>query len=230
MLGLLIMTPAWADYDPANLLNKVSLQLKADRWVTSQTAKVLVSVDAGLSDQGIEKLQAQVLGKLAQISSLGEWHVTSFTRTQDKSGLESVHIVAEARLPQSELANLRGKAKAITKPGETYTISDVQFTPSDEELMQANSALRGMIYQQARTEIEMLNKTYPEQKFYLYQIDFNAVNVMPMMETMRMNTMAAAAPMPAQPLNVGNRQTMLANVVLAAMPEMLIKKPALVNP
>lgn len=228
LLGLLIITPAFADGDLANLLNKVNLQLTANKWVTSQTVKVLVGVDAGLTDAGIEGLQAQVLNKLGQIAS-GEWHITSFSRSQDKSGLESVHINAEARLAQSALPNLRGKAKSISKPGETYTITDVQFTPSEEELTQANSALRGMIYQQAKAEIDALNKAYPDQKYYLYQIDFNSMPVMPMAKNMYMETagVAASAAAPVQPLNVGNRQVMTANVILASVPEVLAKKSPL---
>lgn len=230
MLGMMVMVPAWADVDLSSLLNKVSLQLKADKWVTSQTAKVIVSVDAGLSDQGIEALQTKVMGKLGQISNQGVWHIVSFTRQQDKSGLENVHLMAEARLPQTALADLRGKAKGITKPGEAYTVTDVQFTPSDEELTVANKALRSMIYQQARAEIEVLNKDYPEQKFYLYQIDFNATNVMPVYEMRTMNVAASGASSAPQPLNVGNKQTMLATVILAAIPDVIAKKPALVNP
>lgn len=227
LLGLLFVTPAFADGDLANLLNKVNLQLTANKWVTSQTVKVLVGVDAGLTDAGIEGLQGQVLNKLGQIAT-GEWHITSFNRSQDKSGLESVHINAEARLAQSSLANLRSKAKSISKPGETYTVTDVQFTPSEEELTQANSALRGMIYQQAKAEIDALNKAYPDQKFYLYQIDFNMAPVMPMAKNMYMAEAATAGSvMPAQPLNVGNRQIMTANVILASVPEMLAKKSPL---
>ncbi len=226
LLGMLIMTPVFADGDLANLLNKVNLQLSANKWVTSQTVKVLVGVDAGLTDAGIEGLQGQVLNKLSQIAA-GEWHITSFSRSQDRSGLESVHINAEARLAQSALPNLRGKAKSISKPGETYTITDVQFTPSDEEITQANSALRGMIYQQAKAEIDALNKVYPEQKYYLYQIDFNMMPVMPMAKTMYMETAGAAATPSAMPLNVGNRQVMTANVILASVPEMLAKKSPL---
>lgn len=227
LFGMMVITPAFADGDLANLLNKVNLQLTANKWVTSQTVKVLVGVDAGLTDAGIEGLQSQVLNKLSQIAA-GEWHITSFNRTQDKSGLESVHINAEARLAQSALPNLRGKAKSISKPGETYTITDVQFTPSEEEIMQADSALRAMIYQQAKAEIDVLNKAYPEQKYYLYQIDFNMMPVMPMAKSMNAEyAMAAGSAAPSQPLNVGNRQIMTANVILASVPDVLTKKAPL---
>jgi hypothetical protein len=224
ILGLMI-APAWANGDIAGLLNKVSMQLKVEKWVTTKTADVFVGVNAAVSDAGIEKLQGDVLNQLQQLSSAGEWHIVSYTRNQDKSGLESIQINAEARLPQSELASLRTKAKAISKPGATYTIDDVQFTPSDDEIAAANVALRAMVYQQAKTEMDAINKVYPDQKFYLYQIDFNAPPiVMPMAAMAQRSAVMAVAP-----LNVGNQLQLNANVTFAAMPDVLAKKAPLIN-
>ncbi len=226
LLGMLMLTPAFADSDLSNMLDKVTLQLKTEKWVTTKTAQVNVSVNAGVADAGIDKLQEQVLGKLAQLSNQGEWHIVSFTRQQDKSGLESVQISAQARLPQSELAALRSKAKSLTRPGETYTIDDVQFTPSDDEMNQANSFMRSAIYAQTKTEIETLNKAYPDQKFYLYRIDFNMQPAaMPMMAM----SVARNATVPA--LNVGNKIETYAVVTLAAMPDFAAKKlPQMTTP
>ncbi len=228
LLGLALVSPVWAESDLSALLNKVTLQLKAEKWVTTKTADVIVGVNASVSDAGIEKIQNQVLGQLQQLSSLGEWHIVSYTRQQDKSGLESIQITAQARLPQSELAALRGKAKAMSKPGATYTIDDVQFTPSDEELTQANVALRGLIYQQAKMEIDALDKLYPDQKYYVYRIDFNMMPApmpMAMYSAKSMNVAAAAA----APLNVGNKIDMIASVTLASIPDVLVKKSPLIN-
>lgn len=228
LLGMMLVAPAWADSDLSTLLNKVSLQLKSEKWVTTKTADVFVGVNASVSDAGIEKIQNQVLGQLQQLSALGEWHIVSYNRQQDKSGLESIQISAEARLPQTELPALRGKAKAISKPGATFTIDDVQFTPSDDEMTQANVALRSLIYQQAKAEIDILNKMYPDQKYYIYRIEFNIMPVvMPMaMYSKSMNVAAAAV---AAPLNVGNKVDMMANVTLASMPDVLAKKTPLIN-
>jgi hypothetical protein len=227
VLGTFLISPVFAESDLSNILNKVSLQLKTEKWITTKTAQVIVGVNAGVADAGIEKIQTQILGKLAQLSNQGEWHIVSYNRQQDKSGLESIQISAEARLPQTELGNLRGKAKSMSKPGETYTIDDVRFTPSDEENLQANILMRGMIYNQAKAEIETLNKVYPDQKFYLYHIDFNMMPVaMPMMAMAKsMNDVAS------QPLNVGSKVEMVASVTLAAMPDILtLKKSPLMNP
>ncbi len=215
---------AWAD-DLEPLLNKVTLQLTSEQWVTTKTALVNCSVNAAVTDQGIDKIQADVMQKLNQISNKGEWHLVSFNRQQDSSGLESIQISAQARLPQTELANLRNLAKSISKPGETFTIDNIQFTPSDDEIRQANVVLRNNIYQQAKAEIDTLNKVYPEQKYYLHQIDFNftpppvvpmAQNAMFMVRAVRMTA--------AEPLQVGNKYQIQASVVLAATPDALVKK------
>lgn len=218
ILTMLFSLPTWAELNLEPLLNKVTLQLKAEQWVTTKTALVNVGVNAAVSDQGIEKVQADVMQKLDQIAK-GEWHILSFNRQQDSSGLESIQIIAQARLPQSELTGMRDKAKAISKPGETFTIDNVQFVPSEDEIRDANTALRNNLYQQAKAEIDALNKMYPDQKFYIHQIDFMMsppIEPLPMATTMMMPKVANLRA--AVPLAVGNKLTQQAAVVVASMP------------
>lgn len=214
---------AWADVDYGPLLNKVSFNLQSQQWVTTKTALVYVGINAAVADQGIANVQAAVLNKLKQLSDKGEWHVMTFNRQQDQSGLESISITAQARLPQDQLSGLRDRAKAISKPGETYNINDVQFTPSDDEIKQAMITLRNDIYQQAKNEIDALNKTYPDQKYYLYSIDFGAQPSAPMAANMMAMEKSASYKM-AAPLNVGNKLELQAMVVIASMPEVIVQK------
>jgi hypothetical protein len=227
--AMLMLTDVWADGDPSNMLDKVSFQLKAEKWVTTKTADVFVGINAAVADAGIEKIQNQVLAQLAQLSSQGEWHIISYTRQQDKSGLESIQISAEARLPQSDLATIRSKAKAISKPGNTYTVDDVQFTPSEDEITQANVLLRSSIYQQAKTEIDILNKQFPDQKYNLYRIEFNSTPVAMPMLRMAVARYDVPGGVAAAPLNVGNRMEIFATVMLASTPDVLLKKAQLMN-
>lgn len=224
-LGLLLTMPAWADLNLEPVLNKVSLQLHAEQWVTTKTALVNVAINAAVTDQGIEKLQNEVLQKLSQLANKGDWHIVSLNRQQDKSGLETVQIMAQARLAQEDLSNLREKAKTISKPGVTFTIDNVQFTPSEEEIRQANTTLRNNIYQQANLEIDALNKMYPTQKYYLYQVNFmnDMPAPMPMMAGMAKMNMAAA---PAAPLSIGDKVELQAMVVLASLPDSILQKLA----
>lgn len=224
LLSLLISLPVWADVNLEPLLNKVSLQLKAQQWVTSKTALVNIAINAAVNDQNIEKMQNEVMQKLAQFSNKGEWHIVSLNRQQDQSGLESIQIMAQARLPQTDLTGMRDKAKAISKPGETFSVDNIAFVPSDDELKQADTALRNDVYQQAKAEMDSLNKTYPEQKYYLHQIDF--VSMAPMMAApmpMAMNTMEKVG-RAAPPLSVGNKMELQATVVIASMPDIVAQK------
>jgi len=228
-IGSLLSFSAWADVNLDALINKVTLPLQAEQWVTTQTALVSVMVNAAVTDQGIERMQGDVLQQLKRFSDKGDWHIVSFDRQQDKSGLESIQILAQARLQQTDLGNLRDKAKSMSKPGLTFTINNVQFTPNEDEIRQANAALRSNIYQQAKTEIDTLNKIYPDQKYYLYQVNFFTPEIpMPMApNAMYARGMAAnvAAQAPApQPLSVGNKVQLQATVIVASFPDQLAQK------
>jgi hypothetical protein len=215
----IISTNIYADDNNAvPALNTVTLQLKSEQWLVTKTALVTIVVNAALSDQGIDKIQTEVMQKLSQVAKT-DWHVVSFNRQQDKTGLEGVTIRAQARVMQSDMSGLRNAAKSISKPGETFSVDNVEFTPTEDETRNANSALRNDIYQQAKRELDVLNNIYPAQKYYLHQIDFTQTPiVMPMAAAMY--TKSAAAP-----LSVGNKAELQATVVLAAMPELPTNLP-----
>lgn len=220
--SLIFSFPAFAAIDPGPLLNKVTLQLQADQWVTTNTALVYVSANAAINDQSMGSIQNEVVNKLKEISNSDEWHVISFNRSLDQSGLERVQITAQARLPQKELSGLRDKAKSISKPGETYTIDNIAFTPSEDEWQKANLELRNNLYQQAKTEIDNLNKIYPDQKYYLYSIDFGSspISPMPMANEVMMAKSSGRA---AAPVPVGNKATLQATVVIGSLPEVVLQ-------
>jgi len=223
-LSLLFTVSCWAAPDANGtvgpILNRISLQLHSEQWLTTQTALVSVRVNASVTDQGIEKVRSGVMQKLAEFSSKGDWHIISFDRQQDNSGLESLQIMAQARLPQGDLTNLRSKAKTISVPGESFTIDSIQFTPSEDEIRQANNALRNDLYQQTKNEIDVLNKIYPDQKYFLHKISFAsqpAPQPMPMAENTYMAKGRAIAAMSAPALVVGNKAELYASVVISSV-------------
>lgn len=223
LMVFLLSSSALAQFSFTPLVNKITLPLTAEAWVTTKTALVNVRVNAAVSDHGVENVQSGVMGKLNQLSNQGVWHIVSLDRQQDKSGLENIQIIASARLPQVELSNLRNKAKNLSKPGETYVIDSVLFTPSEDEIKDALTLLRSNLYQQAKAEIEALNKIYPDQKYYLHQIDFLAPPVMPMPE-MALMTRTVSAAATSQPLSIGNKVSLQATVVIASIPDQILQK------
>lgn len=208
-------------------MNKITLRLSSEQWVTTTSALVNVSVNAALTNQGLEKIQADVLQKLTQLSNKSQWHILSFDRQQDKTGLESVQIMAQARLPESDLASLRDKAKSLSAPGQAFSIDSIQFIPSAIEFQQTNEILRSNIYQQAKNELATLNKFYPEQKYYLHDINFLSMMAQPMAQNMMfMQNKAVAGTVQSPTMPVGNKLELQATVEFAAIPEVVLAKAA----
>lgn len=228
LVSLILVPSAWAV--PAELLNTVTMPLTAEQWVISKSAQVTVGINAAVSDSGLEKIQDEILQKLSQISNQGDWHIISYDRVLDKTGLEHLQFTGQARIPTNALNGLRDKAKSISKPGEVFTVDDIQFTPSAAELRDANTILRADIYQQAKDEIARINKLYPEQRFYLHQIDF-IQNIVP--GPIPQNMMMAQARVAGSNagnggIAVGNKLVINATAVLGAMAgPALEKKPTL---
>lgn len=225
LVSLFMSLNAWADNSFEPLLNTVTLELNAEQWVTTQTALVSIGVNAAVTGGGLEKIQSTVLSKLNQISK-GEWHIISFNRSLSQSGLEQVQISAQARLPSSDLSGLRDRVKAITKPGETYTLDNVEFIPSESEFRAANTNLRNVIYQQAKNEIDALNKVNPEQHYYIHNIDFVGRMAPPPPPQPMMYKAGGIGAMAsnAATISVGNKLFVTATVVLASAPSSEVTK------
>jgi hypothetical protein len=216
--AMILSTLGWAEDNGGSRLNTVTLSLHAEQWLTTKSAVVNVSINASVADQGIEKVRSNVMQKLQQIAGKGEWHIVSFNRQQDQSGLESIQMSAQARLEQADLTGLRDKAKSISKAGETYRIDNIEFTPSEDEIRAANTALRAHIYQQAKAEIDTLNTQYPTQKYSLHKIDFLMLPTpQPMMARNMMYEAKAASVAASPPLAVGNKAELTATVEIASV-------------
>lgn len=198
------------------ILNIVAYPLTTEKWVSSSTAKVTVSVDASLDKLALASANAQVTEKLSKIAK-ADWHITEFTRSQDLSGLEKLHVEAQARISANALAGLRDNAKSVTRPGETYNIENIDFSPSFEEMEQARTNARAQIYQTVKQEIARLNQIYPEQHYFLHKINFSeGYAPMPVSAPRANKTMVAAVSIAE---NNSATMTLNAKILMNAMAE-----------
>ena len=184
LASLIFPFVASAQILPPAQLNRIYYQFTEERWATTNTAKVTVNLDAALDKIGLNNINNYILANLNKIAEKAEWHIIEFARTKDNTELEKLHVVAEARLPDTALAELRDKAKAISKPGETYTIANIDFTPSNGELEKAHIDARVAIYEQVKQEVARLNAAYPDQKYFVNEIRFNPPQVAPVYTTL----------------------------------------------
>ncbi len=194
-------------------MNKVSFNLSEDAWVATDTAKVIVTIDALLNQKQMQDAYSGIINKLKKLSNKGQWHITDFQRSETKANLEEVTVTAEIRLPVGDLTGLRNTAKKLSSQGETYTIQHFDYHPDLAAIQQTKAKLREKIYQDAREEIERLSSVYPESEFKLNNINFimgpMPVSYMRTMSVKSMGDASAAAP------SLSNRIKMTANVVLA---------------
>ena len=196
-------------------LDKVSYQVAAEQWATTDTALVTIKVNATVKEQNLANVQQQVLTNLSKLNNNAQWHITQFDRNQNQSGLEQVSIAAQARISESQLGDIRSQLKSVSKPGESYDLANIAYVPSLAEIEKVRADLRQQIYSQAKDELARLSKVYPNQKFVLYRINFMPLAARPtprMMTTVRLEKREQST---AEPMTVSNKVTMVANVVLA---------------
>lgn len=201
-------------------LDKVAFQISAKQWVKTQSALLSVTVNAVLTRADLVRARADIMAHLNKVAP-GDWHLTQFSRSQDNSGLDKLLVNAQARVSQSVLTDIYQNAKAVSRPGETYTISGVEFQPSLEEIQQVKASLRAELYVKINQEINQLNKVYVEQHYTINRINFVEGDIPPPVtrefsnEAPRamMNATISAAPIP---LTVSNELVMTAVTELAS--------------
>ena len=211
---------AWSSTTDPLPLNQIALQLTAEQWVVTKTANVVVGVDATFNGSQLAQARNDVLTKLGKFVTNSDWHITTFDRTQDESGLEKIHLEAQARIPDQSLGDLRNQAKSFTKPGETYTIMSIDYSPTVAESEAVKNDLRSKIYSQIKEELVRINGVFANQQYYVHSVDFGNLipQPLPAMASGRMMMAAAVqANAEAQPaVTVSNKITLQATVILAA--------------
>lgn len=217
VLSCCIVSSAWAagkHKRPGMWKDQIVLQLAAESWVETQSARVEVTVDATLNTQGVAEFRKQIEHDLQKIIKTENWHITRFDQRAAKSGLEQIMVRAEARVPTSQLGDIRPNAKKISKPGVTYDVANMDFTPDLADQEKSRAQLREKIYQQAKAELARLQAVYPERRYRVHKIDFVLAQVPPRgMQAQRDFAMVkAAAPLPS--LTISEKLRMQAAVVL----------------
>ncbi|MDF3054335.1 MAG: hypothetical protein K0Q74_242 [Gammaproteobacteria bacterium] len=239
LFGLTLALPlaATAQMFTSLQLNTISYRFVQEGWASTNTARVTVDFDAAVDQVSLGGINSQVLANMKKIADTN-WHIVSFERTKDTTGLEKLHISVEARLPEAELAGLRDKAKAITKAGETYTVTNIDFTPSLAAMEQTRAALRATIYEQAKQEVARLSQANPGQKYFLNSIYFETeqppVALQPAreMKTVQLSVNGAVSTSSSVAMSVNTKVTQAAQITVASIiPESMdarrnVMKPA----
>jgi hypothetical protein len=218
-LTLATTPPAWAQVPPP-VMDQVVLDLTAEDWVGTETARVTVSADAAASGADAGTQRSDLLTAINGLTPGTQWRIVSFDRSTDQAGLERWRALAEVRLPETALGGLSDKARQASRPGLQLRIGSIEFTPTLAETEAVRARLRSEIYGKAASELEALERSFPGRKFRIGNIDFADQPPMPYARKTRedMQPMAmAAAPAQDGPVNVSEKLVVRARVVLSAV-------------
>lgn len=222
LAALLVLPAAARDGDRPPPSDQILLQLQAESWVETTTAKVVAVVETVLTgDQAGQQQNRRVPPVLNDLAQGAEWRLTGFDRSRDASGLERVRIVAEARLADTDVAGIYDRAQKISKPGTQVTIASVEFQPTLAEREATAAKLRAEIYRRAAEEAEKVAQLLPDRGFRVHRVDFSGGPVPPPMPRMAKAYAApapeaASAAMDSSGVNVSERMVLTATVVIAA--------------
>lgn len=228
-LLLLICPPAYADDEKPD--DSVIFTLATEDWVTTQTARVTVGVEAAVTAATTGTARAEMQKAVNELAK-GDWRLTSFNRSQDQTGLERWSAQFEARLPEAQLGGLDDSAKKASKPGMQVTVYSIDFSPTLQERQAVQNQLRTQLYQQANQQLTALNNALPGRNYRIAMVDFSGYEVMPqvaMMKPQMMRAMAAPAPMEGAVASDANMEraekvTLSARIVLSALPPVASSK------
>jgi hypothetical protein len=218
-LTLATTPPAWAQVPPP-VMDQVVLDLTAEDWVGTETARVTVSADAAASGADAGTQRSDLLTAINGLTPGTQWRIVSFDRSTDQAGLERWRALAEARLPETALGGLSDKARQASRPGLQLRIGSIEFTPTLAETEAVRARLRAEIYGKAASELDALERSFPGRKFRIGNIDFADQPPMAYARKTRedMQPMAmAAAPAQDGPVNVSEKLVVRARVVLSAV-------------
>lgn len=191
LLGFfLFCAPASAeDFRPDD---RVIFTLEAENWVTTQTARVLLNVEAAVTEKTSGTMRAAMAKAVGDVTK-ADWRLVDFTREQDPTGMERWSARFEARLPEKELNGLAAKAKKNSEAGMQITVALIDFSPTLAEKQETISQTRAEIYKQAEKQLALLNATLSGRAFRIAEINFTGAAAPFARLNRDMNKMIAAA-------------------------------------
>ncbi len=68
------------------------------------------------------------------------------------------------------MAGVNANAKKVSVPGATYKISNIDFSPSDQDIQGVEKQVRQKLYQNIQKEIDALNSQYKTQQYSVFRV------------------------------------------------------------
>ncbi len=213
LLAALTAFPAFAEQV---WQDEIILRLSVEEWVDTETAKIVVSINAAGSGSDAISIRSDMLEALDDVAPDAEWRFTRFDRSVDRAGLENWNAMAEARLTDRQLDGAAERADRVSKPGLQIRIQRTDFEPTLADVERVRAELRARVYSAAREEVERLNAVLDDADFRIATVAFvPKVVSQPRFQARAMSAIADMAESAAPAVVVSNKLQISAEIVLA---------------
>jgi hypothetical protein len=168
-----ILTTTYGDQPSCQ--NQISLQLQEEGWVSSETAQVMVSIQAATSKNNVSVLIETITGKLKSLVKQSvSWRLVDLSTQKNSAGLFAVSAQLSARLSSDQLAQLQSTIDSLNKAGEQYKIEGVDYQPTLQEIAAENSRLRVLMYKDLLEQQKLINAAFPSANYQLQLLSFDS--------------------------------------------------------
>lgn len=188
------------DYPP--VMDDVTLSLAEEGWVETETARVVIRLEAAGEGADAASMRNDFLTVLEQLDADADWRFLSYDRRRDDTGLERWTARTEARLPETGLDGLSDEADEASRPGLVVRVETTDFSPTLADREATMATLRQDIYERAVDELSELNAAFPDRQFRIAGIDFEFGDHQPIMmerAAQSMQAMDSGGGQPASP-------------------------------
>lgn len=193
----------------------IQMRMSEKTWVNSDKAKVTISVNTILHEANLADIKDKIQNRLARIYGKQDFNIVRFKRSETDAGLEKIQALAQGRLKEKQLTELRQQVKTLSESGFNMQVVNIQFKPALAEREASLNQLRQRIYKRVKQEIDQLQKTFSDGEFTIDSIRFHSPE--DSSRTMARTVQLQAQQAPAQtnePLEVSTKQKLVADIAI----------------
>ncbi len=164
-------TPQLALVPPVDTL---TFSLNEERVVHNDTVRIVVRIfaqkNAGATE---EALRSEIKQALLAFVDAPDWELSPARRETQPTGVETVSMTANVRVPETENHDLKARAEKVSSPGLALSGPVADLTIPNDLLQAAESDLRRMLLGRALTEAASLSEPYG--KLVVHAVAFGAI-------------------------------------------------------
>ena len=141
-------------------MDEVTLSFIVEEWIDSDTAKVTIDITAAIEGKDGPSVRDEIKESLEKLFS-GDWRFVRLDRRIDAAGMEQWTASAQIRVPEKDLNNVAGQAKALSRVGLQLRIGNVDYTPTRAQFEALNRELRSRLNTMIKDEIAAIRNELP---------------------------------------------------------------------